>query len=575
MASNLVAGLTKPPVRLRMISADFLCTRSMEVEWEDGTGVRQTWTSWTDELESSWFEAVKLLPSRATAISVSFKVHGPGGPWDICGVDRHKKCEWTFSHDGKPQPEVIWLRTGMEDTFNRIDVVFELSGPVHGCYVSRAINTAREGPPEWWECWTDKKSRPLPEERAATLDAADGAAPLVGLGEPRLYYKCTAKRMCAALHVLLDIHRDTIFGLRELDARFTGQWVGVNSANTVSAGMGIAAAVLLFTVPPVGVGLGIGSAITGGVAWAGDLAADHAHFAGLRKQVSKDAWNAFAVTELIKQWMDAQEALGASNSAAGLMQCFGSGMRGPQTAAARVEELVGRPVDNVIVAAGVSQGTAQTATRFAERVANVGSGIGVASQVFGVASALVSTGIAIRGWSSTKSGQHAVRDQMSVIGLRIRQIEHLLATVDRLECPICADNITLMDDVRHCKDGHHCFHEQCLQQREVCPCCYCSLEQHAESMVDSVPNFQRKLLPQPSAKELIAREVLRMHQKALGMQRTAERAIASSVAQHIQGYRGLQARPMLTEGSPAGGGSRAGTGSRGGAGSSSSAWSSI
>lgn len=59
----------------------------------------------------------------------------------------------------------------------------------------------------------------------------------------------------------------------------------------------------------------------------------------------------------------------------------------------------------------MTQGTAATATCAVERVANVGWGAAVAGQVFGIAGALVSTGMVIRGWSCTKSGQRIVRDQ--------------------------------------------------------------------------------------------------------------------------------------------------------------------
>mmetsp|Transcript_25159 Transcript_25159/g.49278 ORF Transcript_25159/g.49278 Transcript_25159/m.49278 type:complete len:580 (-) Transcript_25159:255-1994(-) len=562
MASDVAAsccGPTRPPVRLRMTSADLFCARSMEVEWEEGTGERLAWSSWTEELESS-FEAAKILPSGAVAICVKFKVQGPGGPWDVSQVDRHNKCQWKRSPLGEFTPEVIWLRAGPEESQVEVDAVFELKGPAQGCYVSSAINTARQGSPEWWECWDNDETRPPPEERAATLDAADGAAPLVGMGIPQVYYKCTAKRMCAALHVLLEIHRATIAGLRELDKRFTGQWVGVNSANTAAAGMGIAAAVLLFTVPPVGVGLGIGSAIAGSVGCAGDFAADYAHFKGLRRQLAKDAWNAFIVSELTNEWMEAQQALGASNSAAGMLQ---SQRAQPRSAAAQVEELVGAPVDAAMTAGAVSQGTAATATRVVERVANVGPGAAVAGQVFGIAGALVSTGIAIRGWSSTKSGQRVVRDQIGSIGLRMVQIQHLLAAVDRLECPICSDDITHMDDVRRCKHAHHCFHARCCPelpfqtstdasqqapQKQRCPCCSSSMRPGVEALVDSVQNFQKSCAPPPTAQELVAREFLRFRNEALRTQRNMQRAIATTMQQQLRASSAPSGRRALTNG---------------------------
>ena len=45
----------------------------------------------------------------------------------------------------------------------------------------------------------------------------------------------------------------------------------VNSTNTVTAGLAIGASAAMFTAPPVGLGLGIASAATAGVAQVGDL----------------------------------------------------------------------------------------------------------------------------------------------------------------------------------------------------------------------------------------------------------------------------------------------------------------
>ena len=80
---------TPPPVRIRMISSDVLCMRSMEVEWENGTGERQSWSSWADWL-STWHEAEKLLPCTVTDIRIRFNVRTPGGPINVCKVDRSR-----------------------------------------------------------------------------------------------------------------------------------------------------------------------------------------------------------------------------------------------------------------------------------------------------------------------------------------------------------------------------------------------------------------------------------------------------------------------------------------------------
>lgn len=179
------------------------------------------------------------------------------------------------------------------------------------CYLGRTWNAARCPGllPEEWECWDEWETRPAAEERCKTLEAADGAAPFIGAANPKVHCICTTKRACAGMHALLDIHRRTVQGLRELDVRFTGQWMGVNMGNTASAGLGIASAVMLFTAPPVGVGLGVGSAITGGIAFAGDAVGDRKHISELKRQMSRDAREAFVVAELLKEWLQARQGM--------------------------------------------------------------------------------------------------------------------------------------------------------------------------------------------------------------------------------------------------------------------------
>jgi len=551
MDQPLQKGYTRPPLRFRLVSADFLCPRSMEVEWEDDSGKRHEWSSWQDDMESGCFEASKLLPASARGICISFKVHGPGGPWDVHAVDRRRGCAWLKAADGTCSPEVLWLRLREEECEYGLDALFELKGPMHACYLAKAANAAPGASRQWWEHWPEQSTRPQPEEHPATLLAADSAAPLVGFGEPPIYYKSTSKRMCAAARALMDVHRETIAGLRDLDRHFTGQWLGVNSANSAAAGMGIAAAVLLFVVPPVGVGLGAGSAATGCAAWAGDCATDYALFARLRKQLAKDAWNSFSVAELMQQWMQAQEAYGAWTSSTDMAKAdTTSTRRSQQTASAQVEKMVGRPVDRTIMAGAVSQGTASTATKLAARVANLGSGAAIASQVFGVVGALVSTGVAVRGWSCTKSGQKVVRDRIGGLSLRIVQIQHLLAAVDRLECPYCADDITLMDDVRRCGPLLHCYHASCAARLQRCSCCSGPLEDTVEQLVDSVANFEKRLVPAPGAKELLARGILRMHRGILQMQREAMRSVMLAARGQMRlALADQQVRPRLVDSS--------------------------
>lgn len=477
-----------------MTSSDFLCQRSMLVRWQDATGAR----SWSSSLEADgpeggWYEAEKLLPSTAMHITVQFQAHGPGGPWDVCQVDRRKDCRWIAGPGGHPV-EVIRLRTDAGSVADDVDVLFELAGPMHGCYLWRAWNTARAGPRQHWEHWPERETRPKLAGRPLTLEAADGAAPLLYMpGEPMVRCKCATKRLSAAAHALVDVHRQTLERLRELDARFTDQWFGVNMGTTASAGLGIASAVLLFTAPPVGVGLGIGSSVAGGLAFAGDSLADHSHLTDLKRQLSEDAFDAFVVAELLKEWMLARRALAAASPLGpGHMQredstlndaCDSVGGRGCST-----DRLsIGEAVDNGLVAGAVADGVAVTGTRLAD---GLGKTIAGFSQVLGVAGALISTGFMIRGWSTTKAGQSAVRAKIRELTLRVVQLQHLVASIDRLECPVCADEIILADNVRRCASNFHCFHERCLghQQRGVaqgCPLCGGPLDAEAELMADS------------------------------------------------------------------------------------------
>jgi len=184
------AGLqTGQPVRLRMQSEDKFCARSMEVEWENGSGQRQSWSSCDDQILNGWYEAEKVLPSSVTDIKVQFKVWAVlTSNSDVCKVDRKCDCAWvTDSSTGQRMPEVLWLRAGQSNLTEPIDVVFQLSGASPVCHVARAWNAARVDAPEDWEHW-ERKSRPRMEFRLTTLKAADDAAPPnAGTGDPISY----------------------------------------------------------------------------------------------------------------------------------------------------------------------------------------------------------------------------------------------------------------------------------------------------------------------------------------------------------------------------------------------------
>eukprot|EP00448_Togula_jolla_P026595 CAMPEP_0170649840 /NCGR_PEP_ID=MMETSP0224-20130122/45499_1 /TAXON_ID=285029 /ORGANISM="Togula jolla, Strain CCCM 725" /LENGTH=343 /DNA_ID=CAMNT_0010981493 /DNA_START=10 /DNA_END=1041 /DNA_ORIENTATION=+ len=152
----------RPPLRLGMVSADWLTPISMEVAWDDGMGDRQKWSSWDDQNQSGWYEAELLLPSTAFDICVSFKARLPGMTWEVCKVDRTSN-SWVVSAD-KYVEEVILFRYGKEHAFDPVDATFQLVGPIYSCYVAQGWNAARAGEPEDWECWENESSRPKLKE---------------------------------------------------------------------------------------------------------------------------------------------------------------------------------------------------------------------------------------------------------------------------------------------------------------------------------------------------------------------------------------------------------------------------
>lgn len=345
--------------------------------------------------------------------------------------------------------------------------------------------------PKGWEMWADVDSRPILQDCSETLEAADCAAPLaVALGNPALYYKCTTKRMCSALHALLSVHRQTLQGLAELDGQFTNQWMGANVGNTTSASLGIASAVCLFVVQPLGIGLGVGSALCAGVTFAGDTIADHAHHSILRKQLSRDAMNAFVVAGLIQEWVQAQQSLGSS----GEQLSFTVG----RVATPARCSTSGDAIDGGLAAGSVVNGVAS----------RVGAGVAGASQVLGIAGALIQTGVAIRGWTSTNAGQQIVRSKVQELSYRILQIQHLLAAMDRLECTACSDMVTLADDVRHCKQNLHCFHARCVShfspsRKLCCPSCGSAFTKDFEMLVESASRYKQNTLAAARKKQSV------------------------------------------------------------------------
>merc|ERR1719221_1963124 len=82
--------------------------------------------------------------------------------------------------------------------------------------------------------------------------------------------------------------------------------------------------------------------------------------------------------------------------------------------------------------------------------------------------------------------------------MRLVQLQYLVASLGRLECPICAEGITLADDVRRCMSRFHCFHASCLRsigtrRKGACPECGCRLAPGEETMIDSLTECEKAI----------------------------------------------------------------------------------
>mmetsp|Transcript_124086 Transcript_124086/g.247171 ORF Transcript_124086/g.247171 Transcript_124086/m.247171 type:complete len:411 (+) Transcript_124086:71-1303(+) len=353
-----------------------------------------------------------------------------------------------------------------------------------------------------WEFWDGNV--PLPESaiHPEVLQVADKVAPhSAGAGNPLEYYTNTTMRLIAAAKELQDIRRSSLQLLHSLDKLQTNQWVAVNSTNTLSAGLGIASAVSMFVLPPAGIALGIGSAAVGGAAATGDTIGDRVALGELRGQIMRETWNSLAVAELEREWLQACDAATEAVRAA-----VGKDSNLPLTEAG----LLGASVVSGLAGAGMaakvavdaleaSSGSGTAAVAGAARLAPV------MARVFGVASAVLSTGIAVHGWSTTRSFQATLRERAEAVESAILLTQRWLAGVGELECSICLCNIEGSESVVRCHTWHY-IHARCHQQwvhecrshqREaVCPLCTGRVSEEMQPLqdflMDDIRNNLRK-----------------------------------------------------------------------------------
>jgi len=479
---------TPPPIRLRMVSHDSLCARSMEVSWDNATGGRQRWSSWDDQFSSSYVSE-KLLPACATNIAVEFKTRARiagGESFTVYAVDRQRKCHWKTNEHGKYVAEVIRFRSSAVDRHEGVDAVFEMTGPLLHCYVWRAWNAASgviQDHDDAWECWHDEATRPAPVAPPAALLAADAAASRKEelQSDPHERLQSCTKRLNAAARALLDIRRQTLSDLESLDRRLELHWLAINSTNTLSVGLGAASVAAFFVCPPAGIALGVGSMASGTAAQATDIMSDELYLQMVRAQLAKDAWNAFAVAELELEWLRACDVVG------------GTAVEGDSSQA--ISEL-----EKVSVVGSRVVGASATAAN-----AVVHGALPATAKVLGIAGVAISAGIAIHGWANDKALRSALRRKRSELATSMLALLRWLASMRLLECPICNDPLHIGHMAVQCHNSWHCMHASCMQrhmqeaslpaeQRCCCPVCSGKMEIGERVLNDIIESNMRSHL---------------------------------------------------------------------------------
>lgn len=221
---------------------------------------------------------------------------------------------------------------------------------------------------------------------------------------------------------LRDFRATTLAWLKELDASLTNQWIGVGVAKTISAGLGIAAAITIFFAPPVGIGLGIGSGVVGATTGAGDYIAD---------KTKRDSF-----VEMMQQDRDlAQHFLDVANNveavARALAERFGFAvdhvlLASEYVFAGTAIQLFKYSADMASAAAKFSKASAAAAPiTFGDDVASAAAAGGTAAgarvtvSVFGkimtIAGAVISVGDAVYSWMTTSPTQSSVRNAIVLL----------------------------------------------------------------------------------------------------------------------------------------------------------------
>eukprot|EP00929_Paragymnodinium_shiwhaense_P067508 TRINITY_DN33970_c0_g1_i1.p1 TRINITY_DN33970_c0_g1~~TRINITY_DN33970_c0_g1_i1.p1 ORF type:complete len:978 (-),score=210.18 TRINITY_DN33970_c0_g1_i1:100-3033(-) len=478
-ASGPPGASTPAPLRFVLQSRDNLCYISMQIEWTDSAGERQSWDSWADAL-SGYYEATKILPATSSDIRVRFRAQ-PGGQ-KVCKVDRNRGCKWVAK---RKEEEVVTMRTEAAPCPHGIDAWFELAGPPTRCFLRRVWNGRNQGQPEAWECWSPafyQSGRRVPLAPPCTLFMADQSAkPLQQQQQQQQGSEAVQKqmdeavaaeqvaaamtRLRAASEALLCVRKRTLVVLRELDQQLTRQWYRVNTTQSMAAGLAVASFAAMGVAAPVGVMLGAGSIAAGVGATTGDMVGERFKGSKFARAVHEDVYEQLGYETIeaeLRALLESAVFSGASAQASSSRSRAGSALA------------AGTQMAGLAVRGSVKAGRLAAFTR-------AGYGASVAGRMLGGVAAGLAVGVAIHGWSTLKPTQKMVQGKLEEVERSIEYLESFSKQVaDVLRCPLCGDKLPFGDGcqagaLRRCA-RFHCFHDACLCEHMTkhgshCPLC--------------------------------------------------------------------------------------------------------
>ena len=160
-----------------------------------------------------------------------------------------------------------------------------------------------------------------------------------------------------------------------------------------------------------------------------------------------------------------------------------------------------------ISVAGTAVGIADQVVLGGAETASIGArAVPVAARALGVVGAVVSTGVAVHGWVTTKGLQETCRSRLTSVNSATVATQRWLAAMSQLECSICLGAIELHEEARCCSKSWHYAHAHCLGDWEkeceqhgrpaTCPLCCgpLSLKRGVlqDLMVEDIQNYMNE-----------------------------------------------------------------------------------